>query len=304
MLIGGTYDWNGRGINDIEPSPTVTSLSPHYDSIDLRDYMYYRTRWGLSGSADYRVNNGSSLAVRGLYSTFRNWGQKWVYTLNDGDVPGRASTGAGPTTRWATSSASGRHTIGHELAEWDASGARSRMLQSGGNGGAKFKWNGADHELRRTTRPRRPTPTVPMFSASCFTPGPTNTEDIANYRLSELESGVGRRVGAAEPAGLGARTGTSTTSGDQFGTLEFGGKIRNAHKYNDSYTTTYTVAKGVTIPVAPFAGSFTDPNYYDKALSVAVAERRLHPGAELRARRIRSSSRRPAARARTSRSSI
>ena len=43
LLIGGTYDWNGRGINDIEPSPTVTSLSPHYDSMDLRDYMYYRT---------------------------------------------------------------------------------------------------------------------------------------------------------------------------------------------------------------------------------------------------------------------
>src|SRR5262249_2131300 len=26
LLIGGTSDWNGRGINDIEPSPTVTSL--------------------------------------------------------------------------------------------------------------------------------------------------------------------------------------------------------------------------------------------------------------------------------------
>jgi hypothetical protein len=87
VLLGGTYDWNGRGINDIEPSPTVTSLSPHYDAIDLRDYMYYRTRWGLSGSADFKVSNGSSLAFRALYSTFRNWGQKWVYSLNDGDVP-------------------------------------------------------------------------------------------------------------------------------------------------------------------------------------------------------------------------
>ena len=45
VLIGATYDWNGRGINDIEPSPTVTSLDPHYDGMDLRDYMYYRTRW-------------------------------------------------------------------------------------------------------------------------------------------------------------------------------------------------------------------------------------------------------------------
>src|SRR5262245_18377576 len=61
VLIGATYDWNGRGINDIEPSPTVTSLSPHYDAMDLRDYMYYRTRWGTSGSADYRVNSNSSL---------------------------------------------------------------------------------------------------------------------------------------------------------------------------------------------------------------------------------------------------
>ena len=38
VLLGSTYDYNGRGINDIEPSPTVTSVSPHYDSIDLRDY--------------------------------------------------------------------------------------------------------------------------------------------------------------------------------------------------------------------------------------------------------------------------
>src|SRR5262245_57612716 len=60
VLIGGTYDWNGRGINDIEPSPTVSSLSPHYDAMDQRDYMYYRTRWGLSGSSDYRVSNNSS----------------------------------------------------------------------------------------------------------------------------------------------------------------------------------------------------------------------------------------------------
>src|SRR5215467_1069013 len=85
LLLGGTYDWNGRGINDIEPSPTVTSVSPHYDSIDLRDYVYYRSRWGLTGSTDYRASNNSIFSVRGLYSAFRNWGNKWVFTLNDGD---------------------------------------------------------------------------------------------------------------------------------------------------------------------------------------------------------------------------
>src|SRR5215470_18024722 len=50
ILLGGTYDWNGRGIHDVEPSPTVFSLTPHYDSMDQRDYIYYRTRWGFAGS--------------------------------------------------------------------------------------------------------------------------------------------------------------------------------------------------------------------------------------------------------------
>ena len=48
ILFGGTYDYNGRGINDIEPSPTTKSLTPHYDEMDIRDYVYDRTRWGAT----------------------------------------------------------------------------------------------------------------------------------------------------------------------------------------------------------------------------------------------------------------
>jgi len=263
VLIGGTYDWNGRGINDIEPSPTVTSLSPHYDGMDLRDYMYYRTRWGLSGSGDYRVNSGTSLAVRGLYSTFRNWGQKWVYTLNDGDVPGASVDWRRPDYAVGNMVGSGRHTLNDNWLNWDLSFARSRMLQSGGNGGSKFKWNGPDtncaYDQVATTDPY-----IPQFSATCFTPGVTNTEDIANYKLSNWSpASVGesaqRNVQAA------AAFGHVYHAGDRYATLEFGGKYRDAHKYDNSYTTTYTVAKGVTIPIAPFTGTFTDSKYYDNA---------------------------------------
>jgi hypothetical protein len=102
---------------------------------------YYRTRWGASGSADYRLNSGSSLAVRGLYSTFRNWGQKWVYTLNDGDVPAASMDWRRPDYAVGNLVASGHHTVGSNWLTWDVSSSRSRMLQSGGNGGAKFKWN-------------------------------------------------------------------------------------------------------------------------------------------------------------------
>jgi TonB-dependent receptor len=262
LLIGGTYDWNGRGINDIEPSPTVDSLSPHYDSMDLRDYMYYRTRWGLSGSNDYRVGQGSNIAVRGLYSTFRNWGQKWVYTLNDGDVPAGSMDWRRPDYAVGNLVVSGRHTIGQNWLTWDTSYARSRMLQSGGNGGAKFKWNGPStncaYDPKATTDPFQP-----QFSASCFTPGPTNTEDITNYRLSSWNpASVGE---SAQRNLMGAVAyGQLYRFREGFGTLEFGGKYRNADKYNDSYTTTYTANKGVTIPMAQFIGTFSDANYYDK----------------------------------------
>jgi len=264
ILIGGTYDWNGRGINDLEPSPTVTSLAPHYDSIDFRDYMYYRTRWGISGSGDYRMNNASSITVRGLYSTFRNWGQKWVYTLNDGDVPSASMDWRRPDYAVGNMVVSGRHvTSGQDWLSWDVSGAQSRMLQSGGNGGAKFKWNGAATSC--TDSPATTTnPFEPMFAASCFTAGPTNNEDIANYKLSSWNPAS---IGESAQLNLQASAAYGHTyhSGDHVGTLEVGAKVRNGHKYTDSTTTTYAVAKGVTIPMAQFTGTFSDASYYDGA---------------------------------------
>jgi TonB-dependent receptor len=103
-----------------------------------------------------------------------------------------------------------------------------------------------------------------MFNASCFAAGPTNNEDIANYRLSSWNPASVGESAQVNVQGA-ASAGHIYHVGGQFGTLEFGGKVRNAHKDNDSYTTTYTAAKGVTIPVAQFAGNFVDPSYYDHA---------------------------------------
>ena len=259
VLVGATYDYNGRGINDIEPSPTVTSVSPHYDSIDLRDYKYYRTRWGLTGSGDYRLNNSSSFSVRGLYSAFRNWGQKGVFTLNDGDVPSASIDWRRPETAVANVVAEGRHTVGMKWLTWDAS--TSRSWSSGGSGGANFKWNGSGSNCAddpgATTDVYRP-----QFSASCYTPGPTNATDIGNYTLSNWQPPT---VGESVQLNLqgAAAVGKIYKVGQQFGTIEFGGKIRSEHKDNNTNSPTYTVIKGQTIPVAQFAGTFTDPNYYD-----------------------------------------
>jgi TonB-dependent receptor len=88
VLFGGTYDWSGRGIDDIEPVSDLATLSTGStslikDSIDVREYRYYRTRWGFAGSTDYKLGEGSNIYARVLYSDFQNYGDRWVYSLTD-----------------------------------------------------------------------------------------------------------------------------------------------------------------------------------------------------------------------------
>jgi outer membrane cobalamin receptor len=74
MLVSGSYDWNGRGINDIEPGPALAG------TYDLRDYRYFRDRSGVGGTLDYRFNDTSTIYLKGLYSHFNNFGDDWIYS--------------------------------------------------------------------------------------------------------------------------------------------------------------------------------------------------------------------------------
>jgi hypothetical protein len=43
LLFGGTYDWNGRGINDVEPAPTTIQCDPHNCGSPSANAPYYGT---------------------------------------------------------------------------------------------------------------------------------------------------------------------------------------------------------------------------------------------------------------------
>ena len=79
LLFGGSYDYNARGINDIEPA--YSGSAPFVpNAMDLREYLYDRTRYGFGGEADYKIGDMSSVYLRGLYSKFKDFGEQWAYT--------------------------------------------------------------------------------------------------------------------------------------------------------------------------------------------------------------------------------
>jgi TonB-dependent receptor len=79
LLFGGSYDYNARGINDIEPAYLVPGpLLPN--TMDLREYLYDRTRYGFAGEADYKIGDMSSVYLRGLFSKFKDFGEQWAFT--------------------------------------------------------------------------------------------------------------------------------------------------------------------------------------------------------------------------------
>jgi TonB-dependent receptor len=275
VLLGATYDYNGRGINDIEPVPTAGSASPHYDSMDIRDYKYYRTRWGLAGSTDYKLGDASDIYVRGFYSTFQDYGNKWVYTLNDGADPQMSQDWRRPNYAVGSLLVGGHHVFSSSWLQWDFSVARSRTLA--GSGGADYAWNGG--AINCTDDPAATTNKyIPQFSSSCFIPGATNALDRGNYTLTDWSPPT---FGLSAQLNLQASASYARNyhAGSHFGTFEFGAKIRNGHKFDNTYDEIFctNLAGGAANPgcdnsasdILAFSGSqfpdtFTDSNYYGK----------------------------------------
>lgn len=264
MLFGATYDYNNRGIDDTEPVPDAMqnadgSLTPIFDSQDIREYAYNRSRWGFGGSTDYRIREGSVVTLHYLYSAFKDYGDKWVYTLNDGSAPSYSNEARRPKYTIGNLVLTGAHTTHSFLIAWSASVARSGQLASAGNPGADFGPIGALANSTGCVYDAAATTNIyfPQWSPSCFS-GPNDIYQPNMYSLSD----VNYSYGLTEQLNLGASMDVSKFYhlGSHFATFQFGGKIRNAHKFDDSYQTTYIPNN--TYVMTQFLSDFTNPNYY------------------------------------------
>lgn len=116
LLLTGSYDWNGRGINDVEPAQNVNdivvvnpdgSVTPTGqtlnapNSMDIRNYFYDRSRYGLGGTLDYRWSEKTTAFLKGLYSYFDDFGEDSILTSNVGNFTSASTTDATGSTSYA-----------------------------------------------------------------------------------------------------------------------------------------------------------------------------------------------------------
>lgn len=266
ILIGGTYDYNGRGIDDIEPSPDPGHLTPYYDSIDLREYRYNRTRYGLAGSTDYKINEGSMIFARVMYSDFKDDGDKWVYTLNDQDVPQFSTSDRVPDYNIANFVLGGHHVYATTWFAWNLSVARSAENGAAGNPGAKFKFNPSPansnficaYDAAATTDLYRP-----QFDPAC-TAANSPSYDPSEWALKSLAftNGVTSQLNLLASADWAK----NYKIGGHFAIFQIGGKVRNAHKGQDAYENDYD--PNGTLPMSQFLSTFRNNDYYNGSYSM------------------------------------
>ena len=169
-------------------------------------------------------------------------------------------TGVAPTWLIGSLALQGKHVFNASTINWSVSAGRSRSLS--GSGSVKYNWVG-DPDIDCTNVPGVSV-NRPGWSAGCFGTGADNSEDPNNYKLKSFAPptfGQSAQVNLQASASYGRLY----HIGNHFGTFELGAKIRNAHKFDDTYDETFK-ANGTILVAAhsEWDSDFTDPNYYDK----------------------------------------
>ncbi len=281
LLLGGSADRNNRTSNDLEPAWAVDDKGRAVPiEWSQRDYEYRRNRFGLGGDADYRFPGGSTLALRGLYSLFQDYGTTYNNDLAMGatgstfgafgDSAGAGTRGFGtgaevtrmafrrtPVEQLYGGNLGGRTMLGPVEAKMtlNASGTTSHLrdyrfqpfVYDGPAGqGLTYSYDASN-------------PTVPTY-AYATTAMATASANPANFSLSHYftidRATTGRDLGAAldfSDAWMQSDQGWSST-------LNFGTKVSDERKRHTSSGGFWFT--GSPVALTPMLSGFSDPQYY------------------------------------------
>jgi TonB-dependent receptor len=276
-LFGFSYDYNSRGIDDLEPAPAVNPLPNGNNFLgpstaDLRNYHYERRRYGFDGELDYKLSDMASVYIRGLFSHFNDFGEDWIYspgidnfitdtadpnnTCGITDVSGVQGCGSisftnvyrKPSQQIVSVQAGARHFFGGTVLNYEA--ALSQASYTGGFGFARYFGPGGIAFGVDTKNPF--TPKFPVLNGVNLYDPTTYSfgfGDNENDEISERDA-VGD-ISLSKPYKVGGH----------FSTFEIGLKGWDARKTSLLDRMNFDSSFG-GLPMTQFLGAYRDNNYY------------------------------------------
>ncbi len=267
FLVGGTYDHNNRGINDLELGWDVNgSGKPIPVEWDQRDYVYNRTRYGINTSLDYRFESGATTFLRGMWSRLDNYGTRYRYDLASGGDSAQVSSGtSGIATGSALTRESENRTPTEQLFSLTAGGTNkfggtdvNYAVNYSGTRSASKNYNTTDFEYDglslRYNGADRNAPTYSYLSPADQVAATTPS----NYSLVKYSSGAGQTK-ANEVGGQIDALKRYTMNGS-FGQFKYGVKYRDESRDNVNLNQNFAAIGNV--PLSGLVGGFSDPKYY------------------------------------------
>jgi len=283
VLFGFAYDWNGRGIDDVEPTPIAIQCSPGncgspsanapfygtYNNMGIREYRYYRGRYGFTGSVDYKFSDNFSIWARGLYSHFNNFGDRSEIVPNinsfttspyQGGTDGYMTFDAEirrPVEVIGSMATGGRRDFRTAWLTWEVSASRSSS-EDHGYSTANFAPVDPNSPLNNVQfGVNVSNPLVPKFVVQ----NGVNIYDTTGYFLQSFD--VSRSYSPQVNLQGAASFNKQYTVGGHYGTFEIGGKLRNAHKFEETKDPNYTTIDSSQYPLSAFPLSLMNNNYYN-----------------------------------------
>jgi len=278
-LVGNAvFDYNGRGIDNIQPAldPLSTNAVPFYDSNTIREYRYYRTRYGFDGSADYRASDATSLYAHGFFSDLEDYGDKWYYSPVSAALTGTASSPVYPTAttkgsnpKFYTSSKRPNAAVGtmilggrtvhkDSLLTYQISAARSYEQDSSGNPKADFAWVGST--LYCNYIPSAQTDLYHPHFANCDNTNQSPLLTASNWQFSDItiSTGINTQLNLTAQASYAK----SYRWWDHAGTWEMGFKFSNNHQTQDSTEKVYDSFTNAPL-MTQLLDSFSNTDYFN-----------------------------------------
>jgi TonB-dependent receptor len=282
ILFGGTWDRTNRGIDDLEPAPTI-GTDPvtgnnvgYFPTADLRSYNYYRTRYGFDTGIDYKFSPSTTAYVKGLYADFHDYGETRVYTPNAGAI----TSASGNTVNFDnTGNWQYRHNVrrpdqqifsiltgvhqefSKDVLDYEFAGSRGHNI--GGQDFPTTSFNGTGPLANVAFTQSLQDPVRPSFTATHGENGYDPTlytavsTDTTRYHATQLNF-----QGSASEA-------HNFLLASKPNTLSIGIKVRNSYSTQRENDQFYNIADGATgFTLASVQGSYTNPTYYDKSYAI------------------------------------